>query len=96
MRDRIVVIGRTETLDADVQRLRVRAGLDARAVLPTDAVAAHRSPPDAPRALSPAAYGAFRALCRDDEPIVAWCRARRRELLGEDESDDPPRALQAG
>lgn len=80
LRDRIVFIGGTEEFEADVSRLRTLFGVTPRAILPTDDVAAHRGPADAPRELSAAAREAFRALVHADYEILAWCLEHRRVL----------------
>jgi hypothetical protein len=70
-RDRIVLVGWQETLDADFGRLVEILGLPVGTQLPTDEVAAHRSAPDEPRpTLSPDAVAAIRDWYSDDYLLI--------------------------
>lgn len=62
----IFFIGFQETLAADFDRLVSRLGLSARVRLPTDEVAAHRTPPDLDRTLDPVATENLRRWYADD------------------------------
>lgn len=73
----IVLIGRQETLDADVLRLARVVGLGQEPVLPADDVLAHRTPPGMATALTQGGEAAIRAHYAADADILRWCDAFR-------------------
>lgn len=72
--DRILLIGWTETLPSDFQRLKELLGLSPECRLPTGD-SAHRAPETQARTLSDAAVANLRRWFADDEPLLSACRA---------------------
>lgn len=66
-------IGRTETLERDLERLCLRLGLPLSVRPPTDEIAAHRAPPGSPTALSPASKDTLRTFYRKDIELMTLC-----------------------
>jgi len=73
-RDRIVLIGAVETLEADFERLKAALGLPATCRLPAAEDAAHRAPSDGSTALSDAAVMNLREWYRTDYELIDACR----------------------
>lgn len=66
-------VGRTETLEHDLERLCLRLGLPPSVRLPTDDIDAHRAPAGSPTPLSPASKETLRDLYRKDAELMALC-----------------------
>lgn len=69
----ILLIGRTERLDTDFERLRTRLDLPANLSLLRDDISSHRNPVDIDRRLDPAAEATLRDWYRDDYAFIELC-----------------------
>lgn len=69
-RERLVFVGRQETLERDVERLRRLLGLPQPLALPSDPVAAHRNPTFEHEPLSERATAALTTWYRDDYALL--------------------------
>lgn len=76
-RDRIILIGAVDTLEADFERLKAALGLPASCQLPTADEAAHRAPPNSSTALSDVALKNLREWYRADYELIDACRSLR-------------------
>jgi hypothetical protein len=77
--DRVVYIGRQETLDADWQRLKDVLALPASAVLPTGPKVAHRRGGTGEEPLDEASLAALRHWYRRDYELVEFCERVRAD-----------------
>jgi hypothetical protein len=82
-----LMIATLNTLEDDVRRLCVVAGLPSPVSLPTDPVVAHKAPPHMDRHLSPRAVVNLRDWYADDVELYAACLALRREQLAREATD---------
>lgn len=89
--DKIVYIGRQETLDADWQHIRRVLQLPDDAGLPDDPVAAHRGDPNTNRTFSAEQEAALRRWYAKDYQILEFCdRLRAERGWGVPIDDAPP------
>jgi hypothetical protein len=77
--DRIVYVGRQETLTAEWPVLLRELGLPAGVRLPRNPVAAHVGPADEDRSLEPRQVEALRRYYAEDEALVAFCERLRAD-----------------
>lgn len=77
--DRVVYVGRQETLTSDWPVLLHELGLPPRLRLPQNPVVAHVAPEEDDRYLEPRAAEALRRFYADDEALVAFCERLRAD-----------------
>ena len=67
-------IGHNDTLDNDFERLKGLLSLPRDVRLPADDIAAHRTPPEYSRSLSPTGRRALQEMFACDYRLIAWAR----------------------